>query len=255
MKAHSYRLALALLAAAAFLAGCSSLRQTLQNRPCVLKPETPYDIIAVNPAQHEIALYWRNPATGDPFARISNLKAYLEAHADSVVAITNAGIYEKDLSPAGLYIERGRTLNSINLADGYGNFYLKPNGVFYITPDGAAIVDASKFSTQEDSVIYAIQSGPLLLSDGRVHRAFTPGSVNCRLRSGIGVTPEGSIYVAISNGAVNFYDFATYFRDNLGVINALYLDGAVSTLYAPHLGRTRQPRKRFGAFLVVRPRQ
>jgi len=255
MSTHACRSALAVLAATALLTGCSSLRQTLQNRPCVLEANAPYDVVAIDPMRHEIALYWRNPASGEPFARIGSLLAYLESQGDSVIAITNAGIFEKNLTPAGLYIERSLTLNPINLADGYGNFYLKPNGIFYITPYGAAIIDASQFSTQEDSATFAIQSGPLLLLDGRVHPAFMPGSVNCRLRSGIGVDPESSVFVAISNGAVNFHDFAMYFRENLGVQNALYLDGAISTLYAPPLGRTRQSGKRYGAFLVVRPKR
>lgn len=244
-----------ILIAAAFLSGCFSLRQSLQYRPCLLEPDAPFDVIVADPAHHEVVLFWRDPSTGNPFARISRLNAWLEVHADSVVAVTNAGIYEPDLVPAGLYIEQGQTINPINLAEGYGNFYLKPNGVFYVTPDGADIVDASEFHTLEDSIVHAIQSGPLLLSDNRIHPVFTPGSQNCLVRSGIGVAPEGTIYVAIANGGVNFYDFATFFRDTLGAESALYLDGAISTLYAPHLGRTKQPRKRFGAFLVVRHRQ
>ena len=86
---------------------------------------------------------------------------------------------------------------------------------------------------------------------GRVHPAFTPGSANCRLRSGIGVGPDGTVYLAISNGAVNFHDFATFFRDTLGTPDALYLDGAISELYAPALGRTEVGREKYAGILVV----
>lgn len=238
-------------AAAMLLTGCSSIRQSLQNRPCVLELDAPYDVITVDPQSHEISLYWLEPSSGKPFGTIKQLKSWLETQEDSVIAITNGGIYTEDLTPLGLYIEQGQPLRAINLSDGYGNFYLKPNGIFYVGPHGPGIADASEFDALVDSLAYAIQSGPLLLSTNEIHPAFTPGSQNCRLRSGIGVTPGGTVHVAISNGAVNFYDFATFFRDSLGASDALYLDGAISTLYAPHLERTALSRTRYGAFLVV----
>lgn len=239
------------LAAAMLLTGCSSIRQSLQNRPCVLEPDAPYDVITVDPQSHKISLYWLDPSSGQPFGTIKQLINWLETQKDSVIAITNGGIYKRDLAPLGLYIEQGQLLSSINLSDGYGNFYLKPNGVFYIAPHGPGIADASEFDALADSLEYAIQSGPLLLSDNEIHPAFTPGSHNCRLRSGIGITPGGTVHIAITNGAVNLYDFATFFRDSLGATDALYLDGAISTLYAPHLERTALSRTRYGAFLVV----
>jgi uncharacterized protein YigE (DUF2233 family) len=36
---------------------------------------------------------------------------------------------------------------------------------------------------------------------------------------------------------VNFYSFATLFRDRLQCPDALFLDGSVSSLYAPDAGR------------------
>jgi uncharacterized protein YigE (DUF2233 family) len=41
----------------------------------------------------------------------------------------------------------------------------------------------------------------------------------------------------ISDAPVNFHRFARFFRDGLGVANALYFDGNISRLYAPELGR------------------
>ena len=43
---------------------------------------------------------------------------------------------------------------------------------------------------------------------------------------------------AISDEPVNFHDFATLFRDRIGVPDALYFDGKVSRLYAPSFGRS-----------------
>lgn len=235
----------------AALSGCSALRQAVQNRPCVLQAERPYDVVSVDPTRHTIALYWLDPRTRKPFRRIRRLRAWLESRGDSVIAITNAGIFEPGPVPAGLYIEDGRQLRPLNTRDGYGNFYLKPNGVFFAGRDTAGVVSTARFDTTDGGPAYAIQSGPLLVEDGRIHPAFTPGSVNCRLRSGIGVTPDGTVQIAITNGAVNFYDFATYFRDELGALNALYLDGAISALYAPGLGRSGKRREQFAVFLVV----
>jgi prepilin-type processing-associated H-X9-DG protein len=42
---------------------------------------------------------------------------------------------------------------------------------------------------------------------------------------------------AISEGLVTFGQFARLFRDALGFNNALFLDGSVSSLYAPSLNR------------------
>jgi uncharacterized protein YigE (DUF2233 family) len=44
----------------------------------------------------------------------------------------NAGMYEEDLSPVGLYVEDGQTLTPANRRAGAGNFYVKPNGIFYV---------------------------------------------------------------------------------------------------------------------------
>ena len=239
-----------LLLISAVFSSCTALRQTLQNRPCMLQSERPYDVVSVDPEHHAVALYWLDPGTQKPFKRIDRLRAWLESRGDSIIAITNAGIFEPGLVPSGLYIENGRQLRPLNHRDGYGNFYLKPNGVFFTGHDGAGIVATSRFDTTSN-VTYAVQSGPLLVEEGRIHHAFTPRSVNCRLRNGIGVTPEGIVYIVITNGATNLYDFATHFRDVLQASDALYLDGAISVLYAPDLGRTAKRREQFAVFLAV----
>ena len=168
-----------------------------------------------------------------------------------MIALTNGGIYTRSLASLGLYIQRSEELVRLNEADGYGNFYLKPNGVFLITGDEAQIVSTDEYRAGSFAPDYALQSGPLLVHDGTIHPALTPGSANCRLRSGLGVNAEGRVHLAISNGYVNFYDFATLFREALGADDALYLDGAISELYAPGLGRDQWTRQRFATFLAV----
>jgi len=231
------------------LTGCGAIRQAIQNQPCVLNLSQPYDTVVVNPALHTITLHWKNPATNQPFETIQNVVEWLENAGDSVISVTNAGIFEPGLIPTGLYIEKNHTLRPLNLADGYGNFYLKPNGVFFVHHHRFDILESTNFDQKRPEVIYALQSGPLLLQDRQIHPAFTPGSKNCRLRSGIGISPDGHAIIAISNGAVNFYDFARWFRDVAGATDALYLDGAISVL---HTTKTpRKSREEYAGFLTV----
>lgn len=231
-------------------AGCSSLRQALKNRPCILEPGQPYDILVIDPDVHNIRLYWKDP-DGNPFLTLDAVEDWVLAQGDSLIALTNGGIYEPGYVPTGLFIDNGRIAAPLNLRDGEGNFYLKPNGVFALTRQGARIMESSVFDAEEGAVIYALQSGPLLVSDGHIHPAFQDGSRNCRLRSGVGVRVDGTIVLAITNGAVNFHDFATLFRDRLGCPNALYLDGAISTLHAPSLGRFERTRRRYAGIMAV----
>lgn len=217
----------------------------------MLDPERPFDVVAVDPAQYTLRLFWRD-ADGAPFRTLDRVRAYVAAQGDSLVAATNAGIYEPGLVPTGLYVEDGAVLRPLNRADGEGNFYLKPNGVFLLTDGGTAhIVETAAYDTLDADVRYATQSGPLLVHRGAVHPAFTPGSENCRLRSGVGVGADGTVYLAISNGAVNFYDFARFFREALGCDDALYLDGAISRLYAPALGRLEGGDREYAGILAV----
>jgi uncharacterized protein YigE (DUF2233 family) len=53
------------------------------------------------------------------------------------------------------------------------------------------------------------------------------------------VQEDGRVAVfAISERPVTFGAFARLFRDDLGCRNALFLDGTVSSLYAPNLSRS-----------------
>ncbi|MCY4205048.1 MAG: phosphodiester glycosidase family protein [Bacteroidetes bacterium] len=238
-----------MILAVMFLAGCSAIKQAIQNQPCVLNASEPYDIVRIDPALHTITLHWKNPITNEPFKTVQNVVRWLEDSGDSVIAVTNAGIFEPDLVPTGLYVENSHELRPLNLSDGYGNFYLKPNGIFFIRDHQFGLLESTSFSKKRPSTEYALQSGPLLLQDNQIHPAFMPGSRNCRLRSGIGVSSDGEAIIAISNGAVNFYDFATWFRDVAEVTDALYLDGAISVLYTS--GKPEISKEIFAGFLAV----
>jgi uncharacterized protein YigE (DUF2233 family) len=187
----------------------------------------------VDPRTEQLALVWQDSA-GQRFGSFRQLRDTLAAQGRMLKFARNAGIFGVDYAPLGLHIENGRVLRPLNLGrGGRGNFYLKPNGVLYIVDHHPAIVDAKVYPTLKVKPKIATQSGPLLVLNGAVHPAFREESVNRHFRNGVGVTRDGKIIFAISQGLVTFHEFATLFRDVLGCDNALYLDGALSAVYAP----------------------
>lgn len=145
----------------------------------------------------------------------------------------NGGMYKKDGSPQGLYIEHGEQITKLDTAtSGYGNFYLSPNGVFYLNKDKSGhIIQTSNFRFSEE-IEFATQSGPMLLIDSEIHPKFRKGSNNLNIRNGVGVLPNGNLLFAMSMEKINLHDFANYFKMN-SCSNALYLDGFVSKMYYP----------------------
>lgn len=172
-----------------------------------------------------------------PFQRLDRLAAWLETSGKRLIFGMNAGMFHSDLSAVGLLVVGGKTLTPLNLEDGHGNFFLKPNGVFALTESGARLLESSEYSRISGKVRLATQSGPLLVRGGEIHPAFRPGSDSRLIRNGVGLpSPDRAVFV-ISDDPVNFHEFARFFRDVLGCPDALYLDGTVSSLYAPALGR------------------
>lgn len=160
--------------------------------------------------------------------------------SDSAIAVaTNAGIFTESLAPGGLLVSDGNEMVPLNLNEGAGNFHLMPNGVFaiYESDDGgtsAAVMNSLDYEPQD--VQFATQSGPALVLDGEIHPEFNEGSTNLAFRSGVGVSPDGeTVYLAISWSLTNFYDFATLYRDELGIDDALYLDGGISHMWVDQM--------------------
>ena len=149
---------------------------------------------------------------------------------------TNAGMFNSNLKPVGLYVEQGRELVHANTKSGRGNFHVMPNGVFYISADRAAVAETKAFLKQRPQADLATQSGPMLVIDGRLHPRFDRRGTSLKTRNGVGVRADGKVIFVISQEAVSFNAFARLFRDGLKCPNALFLDGgSASSLYAPTL--------------------
>lgn len=188
--------------------------------------------------RHEsLQLFLRDDA-GQPIKRFERLTNWLQSKGRKLTFAMNAGMYHGDFSPVGLFVSEGRQLAPLNIADGYGNFFLKPNGVFVVTETGARIVEATAYLRIRERVILATQSGPLLVHGGKIHPAFNPESKSSLFRNGVGVSsPDVAIFVN-SEEPLNFHEFATFFRDTLKCPNALFLDGTISSLYSTKLERS-----------------
>ena len=189
----------------------------------------------LDPTKQNIDLYWRKNDTGAILNSIHNLKSFVESKNKKLLFATNAGMYHKNFYPVGLFIQNYKTITPIDTSSGNGNFYLKPNGIFYCTNDNKAFVCKTEDFKDTGNVRIATQSGPMLLIDGEIHPAFQANSKSYNIRNGVGILPDNTILFVLSKNKINFYDFARYFK-SLGCKNALYLDGFVSRAYVPAKG-------------------
>lgn len=185
----------------------------------------------VDTKTQDLQLYWKNDS-GQTLKSILNLKNFVESKNLTLTFAMNGGMFNRDFSPQGLFIQNKQTLAVLDTADGSGNFYLKPNGIFYVTTDNVPFVCNTTDFKNNGKVKYATQSGPMLVIDGKIHSAFKEGSTNLHIRNGVGILPDNKVVFAMSKTEINFYDFAKYFQ-SLGCKNSLYLDGFVSRTYLP----------------------
>ena len=202
----------------------------------------------VNPKKENLKFYWKNE-NGENFKNVENLKLWLKKKRKKLIFGTNGGMYKKDNSPQGLYIENGFKIIEIDTTTGNGNFYLKPNGIFYISIDKIPTICSTEKFTDNKKINFATQSGPMLIIDGNIHSEFQKNSVNLNIRNGVGILPNNEVIFAMSKKEINFYEFAKYFKE-LGCKNALYLDGFVSRTYLPEK-KWKQTDGNFGVIIGV----
>jgi uncharacterized protein YigE (DUF2233 family) len=148
-------------------------------------------------------------------------------------------MYRPDFSPVGLFVTEGRELEPLNHHVGSGNFSQQPNGVFLVEGSSARVMTTEEYGSEQPKPSLATQSGPMLVHNGEVTTSavMSPNSTWRKIRNGVcAPTPDAVVFV-MSESPVTFYDFARFFRDALQCREALYLDGTISSLYAPSLNR------------------
>ncbi|WP_375408196.1 phosphodiester glycosidase family protein [uncultured Methylobacterium sp.] len=203
-------------------------------RPVQSAGET-FTVCTVDLKRERVRLFWLG-SDGLPYSSLSSLAA---KQGPQLGFAMNAGMYDTGQAPVGLYVEEGREMKAVSTANGPGNFHLKPNGIFYVKGDRAGVVETGRYLKANPKPDFATQSGPMLVVDGKVHPKISADGPSQKIRNGVGVRDDGRTAVfAISERPVTFGAFARLFKDDLGCRNALFLDGSVSSLYAPSLGRS-----------------
>lgn len=212
--------------AAPAAAGCTSVNHEGRS----------FAVCRFNPTLQPIELY-NLGENGEPIATFTSLAAELASDGKRLTFAMNAGMFDEKLRPIGLYVEHGQTQKKVNRRNGYGNFHLKPNGVFLIENGKAAVMETEAFLKSGRKPDYATQSGPMLVINGKIHPKFSETGTSAKVRNGVGVTASGDVIFALSENAVTFHEFARLFRDVLDTPNALFLDGTISSLYSTELRR------------------
>jgi uncharacterized protein YigE (DUF2233 family) len=195
-----------------------------------------YALCDIDARAANLRLFLKNPQ-GEVYGSFSAIDAALAKSGERLAFATNGGMYDENLLPIGLYVENGETLHPANMRAGAGNFHMKPNGVFFVDGGQAGVVETARFRAGGRHVAFATQSGPMLLVGGRLNPHIHESGSSEKIRNGVCVTGGHLVHFAISNQPVTFHAFAHLFKDRLGCADALFLDGSISSLYAPDLAR------------------
>lgn len=190
-------------------------------------------------------------AAGRPYRTFEAVEQALGASAATVRFAMNAGMFDEQGRPIGLFVEDRVVRRRLNRRDGAGNFHLSPNGVFAEDAAGRVhVVTAERFAAEVPDPRWATQSGPMLVIDGELHPRLHRDGPSRLIRNGVGVSGPESAWFAISEEGISFGRFARFFRDELGCANALFLDGSVSSLWDPAAER-RDSHAELGPMVVV----
>ena len=201
-----------------------------------------------DPARHRIAVA-HSSSDDQPYGSLAAMAA--AEQADDIAFAMNGGMFDPDGLPLGYYVESGERLSELDRGDGLGNFYLKPNGVFYGTGGNWRIRTADSFySTVSVRPSFGTQSGPMLVINGELHPEIQDNGPSKLIRNGVGVDAEGKAHFVISETPLSFGQLARFFRDELSTPNAIYLDGNISALWDPAQNRT-DDRGAIGPMILV----
>jgi uncharacterized protein YigE (DUF2233 family) len=200
--------------------------------------DAPYTVCEVDMTQEVLRVFLRSPDTGEILGTFSAVDAMLHETGKVLDFAMNAGMYHPDRRPVGLYIENGQQAAALVKRAGPGNFGLLPNGLLCIREGRADVIETLRYVSEAPQCVDATQSGPMLVVDGELHPRFLTDSDSRYIRNGVGTSKDGTRAVFVISGEpVTFHSFGRFFRDRLGLPQALYFDGNISRLYAPELGR------------------
>ena len=221
--------------------------------PPVLQPVTyhghAYTVCTIDPKKEDLRIFYQDD-NGNLLHDFPAVDKYCQSRHAKLLFAANAGMFEADFRPVGCLLENANPVAPLNLRDGTGNFYMKPNGIFEVNQKNEAhILESSEYPAVVTPPVWATQSGPLMVYGGNIHPDFNADSKNLKIRSGVGVRKDGTVVFALSGVPVDFYEFASLFLNRLKCPNALYLDGEISAFWVP--GVKNQPPHSFGPIFGV----
>lgn len=187
------------------------------------------DCIAI-PERHRIAT-----ALAGPDGNFRSLSAFAATRDPKTIAFAvNAGMFDEAGDPIGYFVQAGERTKELNTAEGEGNFHMQPNGVFFGSGDSWEIRTSEDFlDNVSERPDFGTQSGPMLVVNGRLHPEIRDDGPSRTIRNAVGVDERGRAHFVISAAPISFGKLARFYRDELKVKNALYLDGSVSQLWNP----------------------
>lgn len=169
-------------------------------------------VFRINLDYHQLALVMAKDlalkhASADEYAKRSQ----------SLITI-NGGFFDHNFEPLGLRINHHHEKNPLKNISWWGVFFIKNNKAF--------ITSAKQFN-QDQSIDFALQSGPRLLINGRIP-PLKPGRAQ---RSALGITKEGQVIILITeNAPLSTTELAQVMKaPPLNCTDALNLDGGSST--------------------------
>jgi uncharacterized protein YigE (DUF2233 family) len=199
--------------------------------------EKPFINYTIRPDLTDIRIF--NARGINNFHTFESIDSVAKANELTLEFAMNGGMFLQNRQAKGLFIENGQTIVPLDTAkQGYGNFYMQPNGVFAIDEKGHAfIIPTNTFSklVSENDIAYATQSGPMTIIDGKINSLFNDGSKNLYVRNAVGIKPDNSLVFTLSLEEVTFFELSSMLLSK-GCTQGLYLDGFVSQVYIPNHG-------------------
>ena len=190
-----------------------------------------YGIVRAEP--RAVSLLWKN-SEGYAYRSLGAAHDALKAQGKIPLMLMNAGIFTTAHTPAGLWTEQGNTLIALNTRKGKGNFHIQPNGVFSLADGKARVESSASYQKRPRKSAYAVQSGPMLLIDGRINPRFVENLSSPYKRNAVCTTKNGALYFIMTldyeQEWPSFHRLASALQ-TFGCHQALYLDGSISAWF------------------------
>ncbi len=157
---------------------------------------------------------------------------------NETVCISEVGFYDNGGNHIGLLQKEGQQISGIDIASsGKGNFYLVPNGVLSFDSLTIQITESKEYNTRTLQEENSIQSGPLLIMNGKLHPKLNLFSPNKHGRSAICTITQNNerfILFVTALDPVNMYTFSVLIKQRFNCDFALLVgSGNTCTNFSP----------------------